>query len=160
MEGIPIRNARRGDVPSLLLLWTAMMAENAKIDPRLAIHPHAREHMASSFGSWIQDPERVIVVAEEDQRLVVGYAAGRVSPGTGWHTPQRIGEISDCFVVPPRRRQGLGRRMVGRLCDMLYELNVDTVRLQVVAANAAALGFWKATGWEVLEEILEHHGDA
>lgn len=159
MEGIPIRNARRGDVPSLLLLWSAMMAENARVDPRLAIHPHAREHMASRFGEWIQDSDRVLVVAEEGQRLVVGYAAGRVAPGTGWHAPQRIGEISDCFVVPPRRRQGLARRMVGRLCDMLYELNVDTVRLQVVTANTAALGFWKATGWEVLEEILEYHED-
>ena len=158
MEGIPIRNARRGDVPSLLLLWTAMMAENAKVDPRMEIHPHAREHMASQFGQWIQDGDRVLVVAEEHHRLVVGYAAGRVAPGTGWHSPQRVGEISDCFVVPPRRRQGLARRMVGRLCDMLYELNVDTVRLQVVAANEIALGFWKATGWDVLEEILEYHG--
>ena len=158
MEGIPIRNARRGDVPSLLLLWTAMMAENAKVDPRMEIHPHAREHMASQFGQWIQDGDRVLVVAEEHHRLVVGYAAGRVAQGTGWHSPQRVGEISDCFVVPPRRRQGLARRMVGRLCDMLYELNVDTVRLQVVAANEIALGFWKATGWDVLEEILEYHG--
>jgi GNAT superfamily N-acetyltransferase len=157
VEGIPIRNARRGDVPSLLMLWTAMMAENARADPRVALHPHAKEHMASRFGEWVHDPERVVVVAEEHHRLVVGYAAGRVAPGTGWHTPLRVGEISDCFVVPPRRRQGIARRMVGRLCDMLYELNVDTVRLQVVAANPSSLGFWQATGWDLLEEILEYH---
>ena len=157
MEGIPIRNARRGDVPSLMLLWKAMMAENARVDPRLEIHPHAEEHMASKFGEWIHESERVLVLAEEGRRLVVGYAAARVAPGTGWHSPQRIGEISDCFVVPARRRRGIARRMVGRLCDMLYELNVDTVRLQVVAANQASLGFWKATGWDLLEEILEYH---
>lgn len=160
MEGIPIRNARRGDVPSLMLLWSAMMAENARIDPRLAIHPHANEHMAGQFGQWIHDSDRAIVVAEENRRLVVGYAAGRVAPGTGWHSPTRVGEISDCFVVAPRRRQGLARRMIGRLCDMLYEMNVDTVRLQVVAANEAALGFWKATGWDALEEILEYHDES
>ena len=78
MEGVPIRSARRGDVPSLLLLWTAMMQENSRTDPRLALHPHAREHMAGLFGPWLQDPERVIVVAEEDSRVIVGYAAGRV----------------------------------------------------------------------------------
>ena len=157
MEGIPIRNARRGDVPSLLLLWTAMMAENARADPRVALHPHAKQHMASRFGEWVHDADRVVVVAEEDHRLVVGYAVGRVAPGTGWHTPLRVGEISDCFVVPPRRRQGIARRMVGRLCDMLYELNVDTVRLLVVAANPSSLGFWQATGWDLLEEVLEYH---
>ena len=157
MEGIPIRNARRGDIPSLLLLWTAMMEENLRKDPRLALHPHAKEHMAGKFGEWIQAADRVIVVAEQNHRVVVSYAAGRVGPGTGWHSPQRIGEVTDCFVVPPRRRLGLARRMVGRLCDMLYELNVDTVRLQVSALNEAALGFWKAIGWEMLEEILEYH---
>lgn len=160
MEGIPIRTARRGDIPSLLLLWTAMMEENAKLEPRLAMHPHAKEHMAGVFGEWLHDPERILVVAEQDRRLVVGYAAGRVAPGTGWHAPHRVGEVTDCFVVPPRRRQGLARRMVGRLCDMLYELNVDTVRLQVAALNESALGFWKAIGWEVLEEILEFHDES
>lgn len=157
MEGIPIRNVRRGDIPSILLLWTAMMEENARLDPRLALHPRAREHMAGLFGAWIQDPERVIVVAEEDRHVLVGYAAGRVAPGTGWHHPRRLGEITECFVVPPRRRHGLARRMIGRLSDMLYELNVDTLRLQVAARNEGALTFWKAIGWEVLEEILEWH---
>lgn len=159
MEGLPIRNARRGDIPSLLMLWTAMMGENAKLDTRLALHPHAREHMASEFGRWLADPDRVVVVAEEAGRLVVGYAAGRVAPGTGWHLPLRIGEITDCFVVPPRRRHGIARRMVGRVCDMLYELNVDTVRLQVAARNENALAFWKAVGWEFLEEVLEWPGE-
>ena len=35
MEGIPIRNARRGDIPSLLLLWDAMMREFVDANPGL-----------------------------------------------------------------------------------------------------------------------------
>lgn len=159
MEGIPIRNARRGDVPSLLLLWTAMMAEGERKNPWLATHPHAREHMAGQFSRWLRDPERVTVVAEQNARLVIGYAAGRVCAGTGWHNPLRVGEITHCFVVPPRRRLGLARRMTGRLCDMLYEMNVDTVRLQAVAGDESALAFWQATGWEIFEEVLEWHDD-
>ncbi|MFV1958386.1 MAG: N-acetyltransferase family protein [Planctomycetota bacterium] len=155
MEGIPIRGARRGDIPSLLLLWTAMLKENAKLDGRLEIHPHAKEHMAQLFSVWIQDPERQVVVAEENGRVVIGYAAGRVVPGTGWHKPLRLGEITDCFVVSPRRRQGIARRMVGRLTDLLYELDTDTVRCRVVAANPGALAFWRSMGWEILEEVLE-----
>jgi ribosomal protein S18 acetylase RimI-like enzyme len=155
VEGLPIRSARRGDVPSLLLLWVSMMEENARLDPRLALHPHARAHMAEQFAAWIQDPERIVVVAEEGGRLVIGYAAARIAPGTGWHRPTRLGEITDCFVVSARRRRGIARRMVGRLTDLLYEKGIDTVRLQVAAANEAALAFWHSAGWEPLEEVLE-----
>jgi hypothetical protein len=41
-EAVPNRVARRGDVPSLLLLWAAMMEENARLDGRLAMHADAR----------------------------------------------------------------------------------------------------------------------
>jgi ribosomal protein S18 acetylase RimI-like enzyme len=155
MEGIPIRGARRGDIPSLLLLWTAMVEENARLEPRLALHPHAREHMAAQFSAWLQDPERQVVVAEENSRVVVGFAASRVTPGTGWHKPTRLGEITDCFVVAPRRRQGLARRLVGRLLDLLYEKDAETVRCRVVEGNAGALAFWRSMGWDVLEQVLE-----
>ena len=155
MEGVPIRTARRGDIPMILALWNAMMEENAKSDPRLEAHPRAREHMAAQFSAWIQDSHRIVVVAEEDRRLVVGYAAALVGPGNGWQVPERLGQVTDCFVVPPRRRKGIARRLVGRLCDLLYERGIGTVRLQVVAQNASSLAFWRAAGFEVLEEILE-----
>jgi ribosomal protein S18 acetylase RimI-like enzyme len=160
VEGIPIRNARRGDVPSLLLLWTAMMRENAAIDPRLGVHPRAREHMAAEFARWIRDPKRIVVVAEEAGRLVVGFAAALVSPGNGWQVPARLGRISDIFVVPPRRRNGLGRRLAGRLLDLLYEKGVDTVRLAVAVHSEDARAFWESVGWEILEVVLEKEAPA
>ena len=155
MEGVPIRTARRGDIPSLLVLWSAMMEENAKADPRLEAHPRAREHMAAQFSAWIQDTHRIVVVAEEDRRLVIGYAAALIGPGNGWQVPEKLGQVTDCFVAQQRRRKGIARRLVGRLCDLLYERGIGTVRLQVAAQNAPSLAFWQAVGFEVLEEILE-----
>ncbi len=160
MEGTPIRGARRGDIPALLLLWTAMVEENAKLDPRLTLHAHAREHMAAQLSEWLHDKEREVVVAEEKGRLLVGFAAARVTPGTGWHKPIRLGEITDCFVVPPRRRKGVARRMVGRLLDLLYDKDTDTVRCRAVNANPGAVAFWTSMGWEVLEEVLEKDPEA
>ena len=125
-----------------------MLKENERLEVRLALHPRAKEYMAAQFSAWIQDPDRILVVAEENGRVPVGYAAGRVGPGTGWHKPLRIGEITDCFVVPPRRRRGIARRMVGRLMDLLYEKDTDTVRCRVVAANEASLAFWRSMGWD------------
>jgi ribosomal protein S18 acetylase RimI-like enzyme len=155
VEAVPIRPARRGDVPSLLLLWTAMMEENARLDPRLALHPDAREHMSRAMSSWVEDASRVVLVAEENARLVVGYAAGSVTNGNGVQVPERLGQVTDCFVLPARRRRGIARRLATRLYDLLLERGADAVRLQAAAKNESSLAFWGSLGYEVLEEILE-----
>ena len=160
MEGIPIRAARRGDIPSLLLLWEQMMKENAAVDARLVAHPRAREHMASQFQVWIQDPARIVVVAEEQGRLVVGYAAGAIVSASSWEVDTKLGEISDCFVVGPRRRRGIARRLVGRILDQLFEKGVGQMRLQAAARNDGAVAFWRSIGWEVSEEIFEQEVEA
>jgi len=155
MDAIPIRTARRGDVPSLLLLWSAMVEENARLDPRLAVHLDARDHMARMLATWIDDATRVVVVAEEHARLVIGFAAGRVLAGSGLQAPARLGEITECYVIPARRRRGAGRRLATRLLDLLREKGGDTTRLQVVSKNPDSLAFWQSLGYEPLEEILE-----
>ena len=155
MEGIPIRNARRGDIPSLLLLWGAMMKENAAADPRLALHARALEHMTATFAKWIQEPDHHVIVAEEAGRVVIGFAVSSVSVGNGCQVPTRLGRITDCFVVKPRRRRGIARRLSGRLMDLLYEKGVDTVRVAVALQNEGARAFWRSVGWEDLEEVFE-----
>lgn len=155
MEGVPIRLARRGDIPSLLLLWTAMMQEFAALDPRFAPHAQAREHMASTLAAWIEDPQRIVVVAEEGGRIVVGFAAGVSLAGNGWQVPARLGRITDTYVARPRRRMGIARRLAGRVVDLLYEQGVGAVRLAAAVHNEGALAFWRSLGWMELETVLE-----
>lgn len=131
------------------------MKENAAQDPRLAAHPRSREHMAAQFQAWMQDPKRVVVVAEEGGRLVIGYAAGAIVPGNGWQAPTVLGEISDCYVALPRRRHGVARRLVGRVLDQLYEKGMGTCRLQVAVANEASRAFWESMGWAGFETVYE-----
>ena len=47
------------------------------------------------------------------------------------------------------------RRLTGRLLDLLYEMDVSTVRLAVAVGNDAAPAFWKSMGWEDLELVLQ-----
>jgi ribosomal protein S18 acetylase RimI-like enzyme len=132
-----------------------MMEENARLDPRLRLHPDARDHASRSFAAWIDDASRAVLVAEENGRLVVGYAAGVVSPGDGVHAPDRIGQVSDCYVLPARRRRGIARRLATRLQDVLLERGADVLRLQVVSRNESSRAFWRSLGYDVLEEVLE-----
>jgi len=155
VEGIPIRNARRGDIPSLVLLWDAMMKEIAALDPRFEMHPRAREHRAAEFQRWLQDDDRLLVVAEESGRLVVGFAMAVRRPGNGWQVPDRYGTIGDVFVVRPRRRMGIARRLTGRLLDLLYEGGIGTVRLSVAVHNEGARAFWTSMGWAPLDVVVQ-----
>ena len=155
MEGIPIRVARRGDIPSLVLLWNAQMEETAKLDPRLGLHTRAREHAMQRFADWLGDERRFVVVAEEDRRLVVGFAAAVLEDGSGWQMPRMLGRITDCYVAPPRRRAGLGRRLVGRLTDLLYEGGAESARVAVAAQSEGALSFWRSVGWADLETVVQ-----
>lgn len=155
MDAVPIRTARRGDLPSLVLLATAMLEENARLDPRLSLHPDAKEHVTRSLATWIENAAHVVLVAEEGGRLVVGFAAGSVTPGNGIQGPTRIGQITDCFVVAARRRKGIARRLADRVMDLLTEKGVETIRLQVAARNAQSIAFWESLGLEPLEDILE-----
>lgn len=154
MEGIPIRLARRGDVPSLHALWQAMMAEHARLDPRLDMHPEAATWMAAQLGTWIADPTRFVLVAEEAGRMVVGYVAARLV------TPRASGEggeaeVTECFVAPARRRRGIARRLVSRVLDVLDERRIARVRLQAAVGNPAALAFWGSLGFTPVETVLE-----
>jgi ribosomal protein S18 acetylase RimI-like enzyme len=138
-----------------------MMEENARLDPRLAIHPEAREHMAGQFGAWVAAADRIVFVAEEGGRVPVGYGAARIVGGNGWQLPETLGEITDCFVIPARRRRGTARRIASRLAADLYDRGISTVRLNTAAKNPASQAFWKAMGYEALEAILERrNGDA
>jgi ribosomal protein S18 acetylase RimI-like enzyme len=159
VEGVPIRLARRGDVPSLHALWQAMMAEHARLDARLAMHPDAATWMAAQLGAWVADPQRVILVAEESARIVVGYAAARLLPA-GRTGPEREGELTECFVAPARRRRGIARRLASRVLDLLDERRVTCVRLQAAVANAGAIAFWRSLGFEHVETVLERDPDA
>ncbi len=155
MEGVPIRNARRGDIPSLLLLWNAMMKEISATDSRFALHARAQEHQTAQFQRWLQDEKHLIVVAEEGGRLITGFAIASVTAGNGWQIPVRVGRISDIYVAAPRRRQGVARRLTGRLLDLLYETGVGTVRLSVAVGNDGAHAFWRSMGWDDLEVVLQ-----
>jgi ribosomal protein S18 acetylase RimI-like enzyme len=154
MDAIPIRAARRGDVPSLLVLWSAMLEENARFDPRLAPHGDAREHAGRQFAQRIEDPAEIVLVAD-DGRVPIGFAAGKVGPGNGFQAPDRLGQITDCYVIPARRRRGAGRRLASRLVDLLLEKGAEAIRLQVVVKNASAEAFWASLGYHAIESILE-----
>lgn len=75
-----------------------------------------------------------------DQGELVGFAGGVVVDGNL--------EVLDVAVVPARRRQGLARRLLGRIAYDAQMLGARTTTLEVAADNVAAHTLYAALGYE------------
>ncbi len=60
----------------------------------------------------------------------------------GWR-----GSIYRLAVVPAHSRRGLGGRLVREAEDRLRSLGAARLQAIVVAGDAAAVSFWRASGW-------------
>lgn len=65
----------------------------------------------------------------------------------------RRGFLYHLFVVPERRRGGLGRRLAGASLEALQKLGIEKVHVMVYAANASGHAFWKKCGFAERNEI-------
>lgn len=61
------------------------------------------------------------------------------------------GHILDVAVHPSRRRQRIGRRLIGETLDNLAERGCSTVFLEVRASHTGVIGFYEQSGFRVIQ---------
>ena len=154
-DSIQLRPARAADIPSLVLLSLAMLEENGRHEPRLTPHADAPAGLAERHAKEIADPSCAVIVAEEKPGLLIGMASGQLGRGDALRRSIRVAVTTGCFVVPPRRRRGIARRLADRVAQALVDLGAYELRLHVVAKNAASLAFWSSLGYEPVEDLLD-----
>jgi GNAT superfamily N-acetyltransferase len=162
-----VRPLRRGDLPRLAELRLWYLAETARLEPRLKLLAEARERLAAAVSVWwgqedrvtlvVEDPAPVVPVGEEPP--IVGYATGLVSVWPPIWRAQRVGEVTETFVVPDRRRHGIGRVLLQGVVEALGRRGVDVLRAPVPAKNDGSLGLFQALGFAPVFRVLERAGD-
>ena len=83
----------------------------------------------------------------------VGFACFRFLPVPPWSS-EPAGLIDDFYILPPNRRQGLGRLAVEALVAYLRQRGAKGVRLNALIENEAAVAFWQAAGFRPLGTLL------
>jgi ribosomal protein S18 acetylase RimI-like enzyme len=142
-----IREASVSDLPRLERLWRSFEHE-------LPEPPYVDVDVAEELREVKQAIERhIAVVAEDSDGALVGFALARRA-GT------RLGFVSDLYVAPPARRLGVGRELLRAVVERLRALGLDTVRLEVVASNAAARAIYARWGFHEQELTLDAPLDA
>ena len=83
----------------------------------------------------------LLAVDEEapQKEQVIGYVGCWISFGEG--------QITNVAVVPPCRRQQVGRRMLERLITMVKERGVTALTLEVRPSNLPALSLYRQFGF-------------
>jgi ribosomal protein S18 acetylase RimI-like enzyme len=139
---VTVRCVTAADTDAIVALWNLVFAEY-----RDASRPHRdpRANIARklAFG------DDLFFLAEVDRRpvgtLMAGYDGHR-----GW--------LYSLAVDPAHRRRGIARALLTRAEDALRARGCPKVNLQVAAANAGALAFWRHAGY--LEDEVASFGRA
>jgi ribosomal protein S18 acetylase RimI-like enzyme len=156
-----VRTARRADVPPLTDLRIAYLSEMARLEPRLQLLPDVRERTVHALPVWIDQDERILLVAEvpavtEDGPPVLrGYATGVATVWPPILRNQHVGEVSELYVLPEDRGKGFGRLLLTRLTAALRELGAVVLRAPVPVRNEDSLARFRAIGYRSLQLVLQ-----
>jgi ribosomal protein S18 acetylase RimI-like enzyme len=122
---VKIRIATEADLPALGQLWHAFEAEV----PAAAWEDVEAEVELREIAEIVAG--EIALVADGEDGSLLGYALAR-------RAGSRLGRLTDLYVVPAARRAGVATALVREAVSRLRELDLEFVRLEVVASNADA----------------------
>jgi ribosomal protein S18 acetylase RimI-like enzyme len=128
-----IRPFDEADEPAVIALWTAVFG-----------YPAPHNQPATVIRCKLAFQRELLFVAVLD-----GQAVGTVMGGYDGHR----GWIYSLAVAPNFRRRGIGAALVKHVEQALRDRGCLKINLQVLPANAQAVGFYDSLGYQVEERI-------
>jgi GNAT superfamily N-acetyltransferase len=132
------RRAKAQDCPLLAELNHQLIRDEGHRNPMTVAELERR------MRGWLAGEYTAILF--EESGAVAAYALYREPPGEIY--------LRQLFVVRSRRRQGVGRRAVQALFAEIWP-KTRRLRVDVLVANAGAIAFWRAMGFQDYALTLE-----
>lgn len=149
-----IRPARTEDAAGIARVarrtWHA--AYDAILGPATVEQAVARYYRPASLEVEIDDAAHFLVAEADD--AVVGYAHAGPRDGT-----PGVAELYRLYVRPERWDDGIGSALLERVVDEVRTDGLERVRLDVLAANDRAIGFYRDRGFEPAGRTAGTFGD-
>ena len=142
-DGAIIRRAKTEDADRIGELWLALLEEQAERDARIGVADDALSRWQNDFPMWLDDDTRRVFVAEVDGTIQGFASAHRWGPPPIYAESSEV-YLDEIYVAPEARRCGLGSQLVEAVREWAEGLGSERVRLQVLAENDDAHGFWNA----------------
>ncbi len=155
-----IRNARAHDLPRVGQLAGQLVRMHHAWDPLRWMMPDGVEAgYARFFASQLDDPDTVILVAEDALGELVGYAYAALEPRSWADLREACGKLHDVFVVERARRRGIGSALAREAMARLGALGAPRVVLTSAWQNREAHALFRALGFrETMIEMAKELG--
>jgi GNAT superfamily N-acetyltransferase len=152
-DAIRLAAGREQDVPIILSLIAAL-ADYEKLS-------HEVVATEADLRRWLfgERPAAEVVIAWTGDRAV-GFALFFHNFSTFLGRPGLY--LEDLFVIPDRRGQGIGRRLLAHLAALAVERGCGRLEWSVLDWNTPAIGFYRRLGAAVMDDwrICRVTGDA
>jgi ribosomal protein S18 acetylase RimI-like enzyme len=157
-----IRRATEDDLPVVITLFEELSALQKPwrvFTPR----PNLSEEMRRRYQADLDDPDALLVVAEQDGQIV-GMAAGHVHKPS-MSSEELAVELGSVYVTEEHRERGVAGALTAEVARFARECGVSRITLKTFARNEEALLAWKRLGFEprmiqmtATVDRLEHPG--
>ena len=147
MAGVIIRRATKEDTQAVGRLGALLLRVHYGFDPDRFMRPgdDAEEGYAWFLGTQLEDPDVLVLVAEDDGRIV-GYLYAAIEPRNWKELRDEAGFIHDIVVSEDQRGLGVADGLLNAAIRWMRERGMPRVLLWTATPNTAA------------RRVFERHG--
>lgn len=153
---IEYRQAKPTDLGRLLPLVEAYARDQQTQMPINTLNEQFMDYARAGMAQAVEHPAGCVMVAEEGSRIV-GYAVGMAQEPPPIFEPELYTFITDLFVLPEFRRQGIGTALVQRVQGWGWVKGINRVSL-VAPEGSPARGLLSKLGFRPVQTMF-YQGD-
>ncbi|MCC6643531.1 GNAT family N-acetyltransferase, partial [Candidatus Peregrinibacteria bacterium] len=135
------------DIPQIAQLGLAILKFHQKIDPYFKAAPDALKSYQKYFRSCIYSRKSLLLVAEFEGQII-GYSLSQLVNRPPVFAIQKIGLISDVFIMEKFRRQGLSKKLLQENYRWFKKHQRHHVHLIYHQKNPLASQAWPKQGYQ------------
>lgn len=151
---VVLRRAKDAHLPAIAGLWMEMMEEHQAFEPRIRLSDTAFHAYQSYLMVHSRDEKSLLEIARSEKE-VVGFCCSYICQNLPMFEPEQFGYISDLYVKPAYRHQGLGKRLLESAREFFRAWQLEFVQLQVYHHNAQGRVFWEKNGFQPVFHRLD-----
>jgi len=154
---IDYRPAKRTDLPALLQLMEPYAREQQEMVPINSLTENFMELASVGLSQAITHPAGCVMIAEAtdgEARVIVGYAIGMMQEPPAIFEPEAYTFVSDLYIMPKYRRQGIGTGLIDRVRAWGWAKGVNRLSLVLPNDNLGALKLYEKLGFRPIQTML------